>query len=350
MQLNVIKNRNIFFGISATLIIMSLFILIFWKLNYGIDMTWGTQSEYSYKNEINIDLINTKLIEKAKEIKYETKEIINHVNAYNIAWEKQISIVTWYDYIPDWDNSWDTAKKQELLKTLDKYKNDFRSEITKILKEADNSTIEINYTNIGKTFWDYIKDTAVLTLIIAIWAIALYLAWAFSSVVSWISIMSFSLITIVTLFHDVIISTWLYIGFSLIFPEFKIDTYFITALLTILWYSINDTIVVFDRIRWNLSKYIGKKKTLDEVIEISVSDTLRRSIFTSLTLFFVLLTVFLFGPESIRWFILTMMFGTIIWTYSSIYIASPLLYEFNKKKVLWEIQEKIVNINDKIVV
>jgi len=77
------------------------------------------------------------------------------------------------------------------------------------------------------------------------------------------------------------------------FPEFKIDTFFITALLTILGYSINDTIVVFDRIRSNIKKLI-KKKTLSEIIEISIKDTLRRSIFTSLTLFFVLLTVFFF--------------------------------------------------------
>jgi preprotein translocase SecF subunit len=76
-------------------------------------------------------------------------------------------------------------------------------------------------------------------------------------------------------------------------PEFKINTFFITALLTILGYSINDTIVVFDKIRSNIKKLI-KKKTLAEIIEISVSETLRRSIFTSLTLFFVLLTIFFF--------------------------------------------------------
>jgi len=80
---------------------------------------------------------------------------------------------------------------------------------------------------------------------------------------------------------------------STFFPEFKIDTFLITALLTILGYSINDTIVVFDRIRSNIKKYV-KKKNLEEIIEISISDTLRRSIFTSLTLFFVLLTIFFF--------------------------------------------------------
>jgi preprotein translocase SecF subunit len=133
------------------------------------------------------------------------------------------------------------------------------------------------------------------------------------------------------------------------FPEFKIDTFFITALLTILGYSINDTIVVFDRIRSNLKKLV-KKESLKDIIELSINDTLRRSIFTSLTLFFVLLTIFLFGPESIKGFVLVMMFGTLIGTYSSIFIASPLLFELNKKKKISEYKDTSLTPDDKIVV
>jgi preprotein translocase SecF subunit len=138
------------------------------------------------------------------------------------------------------------------------------------------------------------------------------------------------------------------------FPEFQIDTFFVTALLTILWYSINDTIVVFDRIRSNLRQYAWKWwknwKDLYEIINLSIKETLTRSIYTSLTLFFVLTTIFLFWPETISGFILVMLFGTIVWTYSSIFIASPILYITNQNKKLSVYKKVVVNPEDKIVV
>lgn len=337
MELKVIKNRYIYLAISGVLLLISIFFLVFGKLNFGIDMTWGTQAEYSYDNSINIENLRTKLNKEAKSITYQDAEVINDVSAYKISGENKLSIITGFD---------NSIQEKE----LDQLKIEFRETVLNILKTEDSSVIETSYTNIGKSFWDYIKNTAILTLLIAIIAIAFYVTWAFSWVASGISVMSFSIITILTLFHDVLISTWLYIATSGIFPEFKIDTFFITALLTILGYSINDTIVVFDRIRANLKAMLKSKKSLEEIIETSVSDTLRRSVFTSLTLFFVLLTIFLFGPESIRGFVLAMMFGTIVGTYSSIFIASPLLYEFNKKKNISEYKEKVNNIEDKIVV
>ena len=337
MKLNVIKNRINFFILSGVLIAISISLLLFWNLNLGIDMTWGTQAEYSYDKGIDIEKLRVTLTEESKNILFEDKEVINAINAYKVSWEDKLSIVTWFD----------TSVETEDLEIL---KNDFRIKVLAILKTEDPSIMENSYTNIWKSFWDYIKNTAILTLVIAIAAIAFYVTWAFSWVASGISVMSFSLITIVTLFHDVIISTGFYLLISSLVPEFKIDTFFITALLTILGYSINDTIVVFDRIRSNLKEMLSKNKSLEEIIEVSVSETLRRSIFTSLTLFFVLLTVFLFGPETIRGFVLAMMFGTIVGTYSSIYIASPLLYEFNRKKKITEYKETERNIEDKIVV
>jgi preprotein translocase SecF subunit len=157
-----------------------------------------------------------------------------------------------------------------------------------------------------------------------------------------------------TLFHDVLISTGLYIATSMFLPEFKIDTFFVTALLTILGYSINDTIVVFDRIRSNLIKYAGKKgkdgKELNEIVDLSITQTIVRSIYTSATLLFVLLTIFFFGPETIKGFVLVMIFGTIVGTYSSVFIASPLLYLANKDKKLTIYKKQVVNPEDKIVV
>lgn len=337
MQLNVIKNRYIYFIISLVLLIVSVSLLLFSKLNLGIDMTWWTQAEYSFENSINIEEVRTKLEAEAKSIIYENREVINTVNAYTISWEKSLSVVAWFD------SSIETTALEDL-------KSDFRTKVLDILKQEDSSIIETSYTNIGKSFGDYIRNTAILTLVIAIWAIAFYVAWAFSWVASWISVLSFSAITIITLFHDILIASWLYVIASYFLPEFKIDPFFVTALLTILGYSINDTIVIFDRIRANLKNMISKNKTLDYIIEVSIEDTLRRSIFTSLTLFFVLLTIFFFGPETISWFVLVMLFGTVVGTYSSIFIASPMLYELNKNKKISEIKKTEVSIEDKIVV
>ena len=131
-------------------------------------------------------------------------------------------------------------------------------------------------------------------------AITVYIAFSFSGAVSGISSLSFALITILTLFHDIIISTGLYIITSLFFPQFQFDTFFITALLTILGYSINDTIVIFDRIRSNLREFGGRGKKLFDIIHMSLEESITRSIYTSLTLVFVLIAIILLGPDSIK--------------------------------------------------
>lgn len=357
MELNIIKNRYRYFIISGVALLLSLIIIVFWNINFWIDMTGWTQAEYEYQiKELNIEEIKIALIKEGKKVKHNNESIVSWIKVFQIAGENKIWIVTGYNSINLTEEDLEPLKTDKRLtetkiswEILSKIKADFRAKTLEILETFDENIIETSYTNIGKSFWDYIKNTAITTLIIAIIAIAIYVMYAFSWVATWISVMSFALITIATLFHDVLASTGLYLIVSTFFPEFKIDTFFVTALLTILGYSINDTIVIFDRIRSNIKKSI-KKKNLKEIIEISIKQTLRRSIFTSLTLFFVLLTIFFFGPEAIRGFILAMMFGTIIGTYSSIFIAAPLLYEFNKNKKLSEYKEKIVNPEDKIVV
>ena len=340
--MKIIKNSLIYVSVSFFFIVLSVFYILFWKLNLWIDMTWWIQLDYDYKNVIDINLIKDDLKNESDKLLIENSKVINDISVYKITWEKTISVVVWfYNNVIDW-------------KRLEEVKNNFRLNILEILKKHDNSIIEIKYINIWKSFWDYIRNTAVLTLIIAIIAISIYLTYAFSGVITWISLWSYSVITIITLFHDVIISTWAYIFVSWFFPEFKIDTFFITALLTILWYSINDTIVVFDRIRWNLKAYWwrhdNKWQNLEQIVDTSINETLTRSLYTSLTLIFVLMTIFIFWPESIKGFVLVMMFWTFVWTYSSIFIASPILYLVNKNKTLKIYKKEIINPQDKIVV
>lgn len=339
--MNILKNRFIYIWVSIVLFIFSVIFLAFTKLNLWIDMTWWMQINYDYQKNVDINKVVSELESKKKTFLEGNKQVINSINAYNVTWEKTVAIVVWF-----YSNS-DEKKLEEL-------KINFKNQVFDVIKKQDDTAIESKYINIWKSFWDYIKRTAYITLILAIIAITIYVTYAFSWVVSWVSILSFAIITIITLFHDVIISSWLYVFTWIYLPQFQIDTFFITALLTILWYSINDTIVVFDRIRSNLKKYAGKWgknwKDLYEIINLSVNETMTRSIYTSLTVVFVLITILIFGPDTITWFILVMIYWTIVGTYSSIFIASPILYETNKNKILTEYKKEELSLDDKIVV
>ncbi len=334
--LDVIKNRYTFFGVSGALVLFSLISFFAFNINLWIDMTWGTQSEYTYETDVNLDEIRLEAKNLAEEVNQNWK-YINTTSVYKISGENKFVVETGFNRNVD-----------EV--ELEAQKINFKEAIDDILTAKSDDISLSRYVNIGASFGDYIKNTAIITLAIAIVGITIYVAYAFSGAVSGISSLTFGIITIITLFHDVLISSGLYLLVSSFFPEFKVDTFFITALLTILGYSINDTIVVFDRVRANLKMYAGKGKDLKEIINIAVTETLRRSIYTSLTLAFVLLTIFLFGPESISGFTLVMIFGTLIGTFSSIFIASPLLYEINKNKTLKEYKKIKLSAEDKIIV
>ena len=334
--LDVIVKRYTFFGISGALVLFSLISFFAFNINLWIDMTWGTQSEYIYETDVNLDEIRAEASTLADKVNQNGK-YINTTSVYKISGENKFVVETGFNRNVD-----------EV--ELEAQKINFKEAIDDILTAKSDDISLSRYVNIGASFGDYIKNTAIITLAIAIVGITIYVAYAFSWAVSGISSLTFGIITIITLFHDVLISSGLYLLVSAFFPEFKVDTFFITALLTILGYSINDTIVVFDRVRANLKMYAGKGKDLQEIINIAVTETLRRSIYTSLTLAFVLLTIFLFGPESISGFTLVMIFGTLIGTFSSIFIASPLLYEINKNKKLKEYKKVILSAEDKIIV
>jgi len=192
-------------------------------------------------------------------------------------------------------------------KKLEDYKQTFQSQITEYLLSYNNTVALSKYTNIGKSFGDYIKKTAFLTLGLALIGITVYVGFAFSGVAVGVSAMSFAVVVIVTQLLDVLVASGLYISLSNMLSEFKIDTFFITALLTILGFSINNTIVVFDRVRENIRTYVKTKK-FDEIINLSVTETIKRSIYTSVTLLFVLLAIYIFGAESLRGFMMVMIF------------------------------------------
>ncbi len=319
------QNRFRFYTVAIVLMVLSIASPFLLGVNLGIDMTGGIQIEYAVDwgdAKAAQESAKNAALEISKNIKLSGKEVMNGVTVYGIAGTTSF-IVEWGFTTPEWVS--DTE--------IQKLKSQFNTELTAKLASVKESKItQSRYVNIGESFGAYIKKSGYITLTLAIIMISLYIQYAFRGSIAGMSSWPFALVTGASLIHDVIVAFGLYVVASFFFPEFKIDTFFLTALLTILGYSINDTIVVMDRIRSNLRDGEGKKLGLSHIIDKSIHDTMGRSLLTSSTVFIVLLALFFFWPESLKGFALALLFGTVIGTYSSICIASPLLIDITKKK------------------
>ncbi len=172
-------------------------------------------------------------------------------------------------------------------------------------------------------------NKALWALGINLFAISLYVAYAFRKVSYPVSSWKYAFITLITLFHDAIIPVGL-MAFLGHFKGVEIDTNFIVAVLTVIGFSVHDTIVVFDRIRENLRKAGTLKGNFGDLVNTSIHETFARSLNTSLTLFIVLVALIVLGAGSLYYFILTILVGTVVGTYSSIFVASPLLVLWNR--------------------
>jgi preprotein translocase subunit SecF len=198
--------------------------------------------------------------------------------------------------------------------------------LTKDLGEVQ----ELQYTTIGPTVGQNLKIRAVYALLAAMAAIILYVAAAFRKIPAHLSPWSFGIATIVALVHDVAITLGIFTILSH-FTTFQMDTLFVSAVLSIMGYSVSDTIVIFDRIRDNIFAE-GKRTDFTEIAEKSLRQTITRTLNTGLGALIMLFALFFFGSESIRWFILALIVGTLIGTYSSFFIATPLLALWRKSR------------------
>ena len=202
-----------------------------------------------------------------------------------------------------------------------------------VLSEKYEGMIEEQFTSIGPVIGRELKGQAAVQLILVSLGIIFYIAYAFRKVTRPVSSWRFGVAAIVALVHDLLIV----IGVFAILGHYRgveVDSLFVTALLTVLGFSVHDTIVVFDRIRENLRIRAGAN--LFEIINNSINQTLIRSLNTSLTVVFVLAALFLFGGESIHYFVLALLIGIVAGTYSSIFIASPILYVWHT----WEVSRR----------
>ncbi len=188
---------------------------------------------------------------------------------------------------------------------------------------------EVQYTTIGPTVGASLKIRAFYALMVASLGIILYLAFAFRKIPTKYSPWKFGIVAVATLLHDVMVTVGIFVILSH-YSTFEADTLFVTALLTILGYSVNDTIIIFDRIRDNL--YVqDRKEDFAVIANRSVNQTWKRSCYTSGSTLIMLLALYLFGSISIKWFVLTLIVGILLGTYSSIFVATPLLVYWNNR-------------------
>ena len=291
----IIKYRKIFYSISALLIGSSIFAIAFLGVNPGIDFTGGAIMEVSYPGEVvNLDIL---------------KENLSKLELGNFTIQK-------------------TGEKGIILRTKNLTEQERLAVVSTL---SSNGTIQLEekrFNSIGPVIGEELKSKAWLAILAVIIAIILFVAFAFrkvseigrESVSSW----KYGLVAILALVHDIIIPTGIFVLLGSFFIDYQIDILFVTALLAILGFSVNDTIVVFDRVRENIKNAKGGEK-FDEIVGKSLKQTFARSINTSLTTLFVLLFLFFMGGETTKHFALVLAIGVVVGTYSSIFLASPML-------------------------
>lgn len=206
---------------------------------------------------------------------------------------------------------------------------DTHQKIVAELKKDDAALSERAFESIGPVIGNELRSKSLWALVIALLLICLYISIVFRKVSHPVASWKYGVVALVTLFHDV---PFVLGAFALLgkFGGIEVTSSFISAVLTVIGFSVHDTIVVFDRIRENLMKHHG---SFEEVVNMSINQTIVRSLNTSLTVLLVLAAIFFFGGESLKYFALALILGIGIGTYSSIFIASPLL-------VIWHTMKK----------
>lgn len=283
----IIKHRVFFYILSGILLIASMGSLIFNKWNYSIEFTGGALLELSYKDKPPMEDIKTAL----NKLGWGTIQV-------QAAGDKSVLIRT---------KDLSEKERQQLITTA----------------SLGNMTEIVRFSSYGPSIGAELRSNSIWAIFTVLIGIMLYVAYAFRQVSKPVSSWMYGFITVIALAHDVIIPAGIYIMLSAHNIGVQIDVLFVTALLTVLGFSVHDTIVVFDRTRENLR--IGEKESFETTVGKSVSQTFTRSINTSLTVLIVIGALYLFGGETTRYFAFTLGIGVIIGTYSSIFIGSPLL-------------------------
>jgi len=281
----IIKNKKIFVTISAVLVALSVFAVIFFGLKFGIDFKGGSLLEVEYTN-----------VRPQQNV---VEEAIKPLAIGNVL-------------IQPMGEMGYSIKARDI--------ND--QEKVAILSAIGPDVTEKSFTSIGPSVGAELVRKSVICFILVSLGIIFWIAFSFRKVSKPVSSWKYGLIAIITLVHDILIPVGVFTVISH-FSGVEVDTLFVVAILTILGLSVSDTIVVFDRIRENIR--IGHFKTFEETVGNSIKQVYTRSIATSLTVILALFALIFFGPLSTKIFAMMLAAGMFFGTYSSIFLASPLL-------------------------
>ena len=288
---NTLKYYKFWFAVSGIILLFGIVSLSLYGLTLGIDFKGGTVIELQFNQNYDINQVRNVI----------TQENIGNFQLQTS--DNNTIIIT--------TQNLSTTQQNALLSDLTNKVGDYK---------------EVQLQSIGPIIGTQLKQDAIYELVLVSLGIVIYIGYAFRKVAKPVTSWRFGGAAVIALFHDLLFVLG---AFSLLghFKGVEIDSLFVTAMLTVLGFSVHDTIVVFDRIRENLKLYAGE--SFEFVVNHSISQTIVRSLNTSLTVLFVLLSLLLFGGETIHYFVLALFIGIVVGTYSSIFIATPIL-------VLWQ--------------
>ena len=293
-MIDVVGKRRLWYLISALLLIPGLIALLIEGLNLGIDFTGGTSWELEFNQSVESQQVRSILAD----------------NGYP-------------------DSIVQTSEDNAILIRMKELKEGSpeKTAIENELRSQFGEFRELQLETVGPTVGDAIRNRAVVAVILASIGVLAYIAWAFRNTDSPVLYGTFA---IVAMLHDVlfVLGVFAILGWV---ADVEIDALFVTAILTVMGFSVHDTIVVFDRIRENLAKRVAP--TFEETVNYSVAQTMVRSLNTSLTVILTLAALYLFGGESTRWFVFALLIGVAAGTYSSIFNASQLLVSWRNGEI-----------------
>ncbi|MFC1663192.1 protein translocase subunit SecF [Patescibacteria group bacterium] len=290
----IIQRRKIWYSLSIIIIIIGAVFIALGGLKLGVDFTGGSLMQISFADDrpAMSEITNVFSGQNVENVRMQTLGELS----YNIRFAEV-----------------DSQKHQEIQLALKEKFNDYREE---------------SFEVIGPVIGQEVTNRAITSISLVLLGIIIYIMWAFRSATSEFSSWMFGINAVIALLHDIAITIGIFAALGYFFG-IEINVLFVTALLTILGFSVHDTIVVFDRIRESLKVQSG---TLEEIANYSVNQTIVRSVNTTSTTLLVLLALFIFGGNSIHYFVLALIIGMIAGTYSSIFIASPLLISLSGLK------------------
>lgn len=307
---HVVKYRVLWMCLSALLLIPGIIAMIYSMITYpthspvkvGIDYTGGTILQYGVPEAVSSD-------DLAK-----TREDLDNIGVTN-------TYLQVLNVNPTTENNNIKSIISIRTKFIDEG-SDLSNQISTTIKKEYKNAELVQVSSVGPTLGNELFKMSIIALLLAIVGMIIYISFRFK--------LEYAIAAILGLVHDVLFVMGVFSILG-IFCNVQIDGLFLTAILTLIGFSINDTIVTFDRIRENL-RYYGKKMTYGEIVDASVNQTLTRSVNTSLTAFITLAALYFFGGVTTKDFVLAMMIGVVVGTYSSIFFCSMLVDFWEEKK------------------